>query len=333
MSQVDLLQVQIGKESTWGTAVNTTAKLRGIKTVSLDAGTEIEPIRTRRGSLIRATTAMVKRVSGKATVEHNPLDYEDLPYWLDMLFSQATPSGTGPYTRNYAAPDTSAPAGNTASRSSTLVYGDADGAYHLAGATGQKIVIKGDSNGPWSANIDLIGKEVQNGVLQALDERTVTPIMGADTTVAIDAWAGTMGNTAVNTSLLSFELTVDTKRTLKWYMGSGISPAGYRQPAWEGKLKLVLEFNATTKPYLESILDVTATAPVQFQVRISATVGTNTALKLAQIDFAGTVVNQPKIFTETDGVSTVEIELEEAKHPTFANWLKIQSKNGVSELP
>ena len=330
MSELDLLQVQIGKETTWGTSVTPTAKLMNVTDISLEPVVETIVHKTIRGTLAPGYLANVRRIAGQGSIQAL-VDYEDLPYYLEGLFGVATPSGAGPYTRDYVAPVVTGT--KPTPRIFTVVYGDSSGTYKLEGGLITKLTIKGDALSPLTLQADLIGKDVVTGSLASLSDRTVNVVMGADTTLYIDTWSGTMGSTQVNATFFAFELTIDSKMTLRHYMGA-LTPGAYTQPAYEGTLKLTLEFNTTSKAYLDALLTSTVGSPFQRQVRIKATRDSGSSEKLAQFDFAGTATTAPKVFTNQDGVATIELELHGTYNSgTFANWFKASSKNSVSTLP
>src|SRR5262245_44930271 len=91
---LDLMQVQVGTESTWGTAVTPTAKVMGVQTFMLDPGVKSEVFHDRRGSVAPGYLANVLEVRPAAPLEILST-YEDGCYLLDNLFGQASPSGTG----------------------------------------------------------------------------------------------------------------------------------------------------------------------------------------------------------------------------------------------
>lgn len=323
MSVKDLLQVQAGKETTFGTSVAATVKFMGIETISLTPGATAAVNADMRGSLGPGAIAYVTANSGSGKLTTKVL-YEDFDYWLEALFGAATPSGSNPYTRNYAAPGSAIP---VSPRIQSLYYGDASGTYKLLGALPSKMTIKGESNKELRADIELIGTEVTTGTLAALSDRAVVAAMGQHTTIYIDAWGGTIGTTAIATSAYSFELGLDSGRTLKTYLGS-LKPQAFqdqRYTAENNTLSLSLEFNATTKAYLDSIIAGTLS---QYQVRIKSQSGTS----VVQFDFAGTALTAPEIFSDKDGVCTLDMELSATYNSALGNWFKAQTVNGVATL-
>lgn len=322
MSVKDLLQVQVGKETTWGTSAAATAKLMGIEDITLQPKLKGAVNADMRGSLGPGQIAYIQDIEGAGKLKTKVL-YEDWPYWMDALFGTATPTGAGPYVYAYTAP-VAAPT----SRMQTLYYGDSNGTYKLLGATPTKVSIKGESNKELTADIDLIGKQVTTGTLAALDDRAVSPVMGNDLNVYIDAWNGTIGTTLIPAMAYSFTLEIDTGRTLAAYLGS-LTPGAYKDQRFgadKNTLKLSLEFTATTKAYLDSIIGGTLS---QYQVRLKATTG---ASAIWQMDFAGSALDAPDIFSDKDGVCTLDMTLSATYNSTLGSWCKASVTNSVSAL-
>jgi hypothetical protein len=211
----------------------------------------------------------------------------------------------------------------------TFLYGNAtDGVYRATSALLRTLNIKGERAGPWTFSADLIAKSIDaGGSLAALSDRAVTLVASAETALYVDAWGGTIGTTAVATTAFSFELNIDTKRTLKHYLGS-LTPGGFAHgSAWEATLSIVMEFNATSKAFVDAMLS--GSTLFQRQVRLKATNGTN----IFQLDFAGTQDGAPQIFDDEDGVSTVEIKLKALYNSTLGAWMKASVTNSVAALP
>lgn len=324
--QPELYQIQVGTQNAFATAATPTVKLMDVTKCDLKPLIKAEPRPYLRGSLAPNYVSIIKEIGGSATIESD-LSYEDIHYWLEGLFGVATPGGTAaPYTRAGLAPLTA----KVTPRILTVVKGASDGTFKLTGGVVQKVTIKGNSSGVWSAGIDLLGYDITTGTLASLSDRPVNPIMGGDTLLYIDAWGGTMGATSITGIQYDFELTIDTKREARRHMT--LRPDTFKQPLWDVKFKLILEYTSVSHAYLNSILTSTPGAPLQHQVRIKASTGATSTLKTLQLDFAGTVEDAPTIFTDQDGVVTAEMNYFATYHTTFANYLKYDSNNGVSAL-
>lgn len=325
MTVKDLIQVQLGKETVWGTGVAATAKLMGVVDAMHQPVVNAKVFAERRASLDPGYVTALTGLAGGMRIEGTVL-YEDFPYFLDGLISEATPSGGGPYTRTYASGSAYTP------RPSTAYIGSSAGMYRLLGGVVNGLTIRGaagENDTELTYTAELIGKQLDTtGSLASLSDRTATPAMASHLALYIDAWAGTIGTTAITTAF-SFELGLNLNRMLKRYLGS-LLPATYEtakaDPAGN-TLRLSLNFDATSKALLDVILG--GSSVFQRQVRIKATSGTN----ILQFDFAGTTVAAPEVFTDVDGVLSVDIVLNATYNSALGGWFAAQSVNSVSALP
>jgi predicted membrane GTPase involved in stress response len=96
----------------------------------------------------------------------------------------------------------------------------------------------------------------------------------------------------------------------------------------DNTLMLSLEFNATSKAYLDSIISSTALAG--YQVRLQSTTG---ASAICTLNFAGYCMEPPEIFTDRDGVTTLEMRLQGTYSSALTNWFTATVVNAVSALP
>lgn len=318
------LRVQAGKQVSWATGVTPTVMLRGITEFKVKPEQEIQELNDLNLNFAGADNQELISNGGGGSFS-GWASYEDLPYWLDSLFSDATP-GAGPgYSRAYAAPVATAPS----PRIMSLVYGDGTvGAYQLVGGVLSEMTLRLEPKKEITVSGTLIGSSIAADALESLTTRTVTPIMAGDVTgLALDAWAGTMGATALDDCYLrSMELSIRTNRTLRYCVGS-LSASDYIHKPWESTLKIKLEWNATSKAIIDAMVGG-ATTQRQFEAEFSG--GTN---KTLQIQYAGTIAEPPEIFEDDDGVVTTTLTLRRTYHSTFANWCKMAVANAVATLP
>jgi len=320
MPATSLRVVQLGKETTWGTAVAATAKLMGVKDASLSPVAEKAAIPD-LGSLAPSMREVQTAVSAKGHIELEA-SYQDILYLLHGVFGAVTPTGTAaPYTWTYSAPLTSAPTPQIY----TMEYGEANSSYKGIGMFATNLAVKIEAKKTWSAACDLLGKSVNTVTLASLSDRTVEVIRAADTHLYMDTWSGTMGSTEITATLISAALDVDTKRHLKDFVSGAVTPSTYGEDRWDGKLVLVLEFNSSAKAIVDALL---APALIQRQIRLKATSGTS----YAQVDFCGTLDKGLELFGDRDGNMTVELTFTGTYNSTFANWLKIIVANDVATL-
>jgi hypothetical protein len=305
------------------TGVAPTVALRGLEELTLRSAHDIEVYTDMTQGLAGGDTAVVKAISAAGSFKGWG-SYEHIAYYLDNLLGQATPSGAGSYTRNYAAPITTPPT----PRILSLVKGDATvGAYQMVGSLISDFTLRFEPSMPLEISGDLIGVNLVPDTLEALAFPVVSPVMGDHvTTIKMDGWGGTMGATTVpNCTVRFLELTIKPDRSVRNCFGS-LAAQSYIEKAWDGDLKLSLEFNATTKTDVDAIVAGTLT---QKQIEINLVKATQSL----KVQFTGTVQDDLEIFSDDDGVVTAEITLKRTYHPTFANWLKVVSINTLATLP
>lgn len=316
------IRAQAGTQSVFTTGVTPTVALRGLQELNLRHTPEIEVLSDMTQGLAGGDTSVIKALAAAGSFK-GWATYEHLPYFLDNLLGQATPSGAGPYTRNYAAPITTAPV----PRILSLVKGDSVvGAYQMIGSLISNFTLRWEPKNFAQLSGDLIGVQLAADTLEVLAFPVVNPLMASHiTTFKWDTWAGTMGTTTLANCTVRFaELMVQPDRTPRNCFGS-LPATSYVEKPWNGTLKLGLEFNATTKTDIDAIIGGTLT---QKQVELNSVLGTQTL----KVQFAGVISDDVEIFSDDDGVVTVELTLTRQYHPTFANWLKIVSLNSVAIL-
>jgi len=315
------LRVQVGTQSGgFTTGVAPTVQLRGIEELQLRSKNKVTMLEDMTLGLAGASQAVVGSVGGEGSVKAW-MSYEHIGYWLDNLFGQATPSGAGPYTRNYAAPGATAPT----PRILSIVKGNsAVGAYQLVGGLLSSMTLRMELEEPLRLQGDLVGNKIAADTLEALSDVAVNPIMASQVaSIKMDAWGGTMGTTTLTAcQVRMMELMVQPDRALRPCFGS-LTRDSYAERAWDGSLKLSLEFDGTSKTDIDAIIGGTLT---QKQVEINFADSTR-SLKL---QFAGTVADDLELFGDDDGVVTAEFTLTRTYHTTFANWFKAVLVNGVA---
>ena len=318
--------IAFGKQSVLGTAVAATAKLMGWDgdEGSFHPVNDVQMMKEYRGTLAPAYQAALMKQHTEGTVP-GFLTYEDILYWLEGVFGPVTPSGTAaPYTWTYSAPVDDATAGTTP-RIYTIEDCVPSYDYKHTGVLLKTLNISGTVGSFPKISSDAIAWNTSALASRAdLADRTVYPALMSQVGLYVDTWAGTMGSTAVTSSLKEFELDVDTFRHLKWFDGS-VNPSNYGDNFWSGTLRLLLEFNSTQKTLFETLIGTTIQ---QRQVELRFT-DTPRSLK---IQFAGTYTDVPTMWEDDEGNITTEFMLSGTYHTTFANWLKIIPVNAVASL-
>ncbi len=320
--------LQLGWQSAFGTANATaTRKLQNVSSFKLRPELETRALDQLRGTLAPTHQTTLDRYLSSATAETSDTDFEELNYWLEMLFGTVTPSGSAdPYTRTYAAPTTTAITPHAA----TLQFGQTDEVWQMNDATVTSLTLSGAANSGVSVGASLMGGKVIAGALQSLaDLTTGTRMTGCMASVAIEAWAGNTF-TPLASSAFSWELSVNANREYHNFLGE-CSPTASYDNKWSGQLKLSLELNASTDDYLIAML-AAANTILEKRVRIIYTVGATTTLRSMTIDFAGHSMQAPELFQDKNGLMTYDLVLDGVYNPTASNWLTIETKAALATV-
>jgi hypothetical protein len=318
----DLLQYQVGKETTWGTPVAGSAKLMLVDDCQLEPVVESVLHEEFRGTLLPGYLTDISKIQAKGKIG-GKLTFEDIPYWLDALLGIATPTGVGPYVYAYTAPITTPPT----PRIQTLLKGNGSNVYQGEGMLPIDAEFSFATNQPLKYMFNLLGQTYSTASLASLTDRAVNVAMGSQVALYIDALGGTIGTTAITTAFFSGGLKISPKRVQYPAMGS-VMDAGYVDGKFSGVMNLTLLFDATSKAYLDAIIG--GSAVLQKLVRIKATKDAN---HIFQLDFAGSALKSPVIFDVDNEVTVVKLELTGTYDSgAFANWLKFSVTNQVASL-
>ncbi len=321
--ELELFELQSGEETVWGTAVAPTVKHMGVTACTIAPIQTTERLQDIRASLQPAYLSILTEVNATMTVEGFGL-YEDLDYIFGGLFGEASPTGTGPYTRAYAGPIGT----QVTEYARTFVYGDATGIYGLAGGIPTSISIECERGGALTYTAEFIGKEVKVDTLATLSDRTVVPITGEHAALYVDPFGSAAGTTQVQNTAWSVSLEVDMARTVLQFLGS-LEPNDWKGPRFDLTFGMRLRLNATSKAYLD--VQVAATpAKLERVVRLKFS---DTANRDLQIDLAGVAEGVPEFPADEDGVATLEYELMGEYEATLGNSLEVTTINEVSALP
>jgi hypothetical protein len=320
--------LQLGWQSAFGTANATaTRKLQNVSSFKLRPELETRALDQLRGTMAPTHQTVLDRYLSSATAETSDTDFEELNYWLEMLFGTVSPVGSAnPYTRSYAAPTTAAITPHAA----TLQFGQTDEVWQMQDATVTSLTLSGAANSGVSVGASLMGGKVVAGTLASLPDLTTgTRMTGCMASVAIEAWAGNTF-TPLASSAFSWELSVNANREYHNFLGECTPTASYDNK-WSGQLKLSLELNASTDDYLIAML-AAANTILEKQVRIIYTVGSSTTLRSMTLTFAGHTMQAPELFQDKNGLMTYDLVLDGVYNPTASNWLTIETKAALATV-
>ena len=321
--------LQLGWQSAFGTANATaTRKLQNVSSFKLRPELETRALDQLRGTMAPTHQTVLDRYLSSATAETSDTDFEELNYWLEMLFGTVSPVGSAnPYTRTYAAPTTAAITPHAA----TLQFGQTDEVWQMQDATVTSLTLSGAANSGVSVGASLMGGKVVAGTLASLPDLTTgTRMTGCMASVAIETWTGTTF-TPLASSAFSWELSVNANREYHNFLGECTPTASYDNK-WSGQLKLSLELNTSTDDYLIAMLGASASSILEKQVRIIYTVGSSTTLRSMTLTFAGHTMQAPELFQDKNGLMTYDLVLDGVYNPTLTNWLTVETKAALAAV-
>lgn len=320
--------LQLGWQSAFGTANGTaTRKLQNVSSFKLRPELETRALDQLRGTMAPTHQTTLDRYLSSATAETSDTDFEELNYWLEMLFGTVTPTGSAaPYTRVYAAPTTTAVTPHFA----TLQFGQTGGVWQMQDASVTSLTLSGAANSGVSVGASLMGGKVVAGTLATLPDLTTgTRMTGCMASVAIETWAGSTF-TPLASSAFSWELSVNANREYHNFLGECTPTASYDNK-WSGQLKLSLELNDSTDDYLIAML-AAANTILEKQVKIKYTVGSAGTLREMVLTFAGHTMQAPELFQDKNGLMAYDLVLDGVYNPKLTNWLTIQTKSNLQTV-
>jgi len=318
--------LQLGWQSAFGTANGTaTRKLQNVSSFKLRPELETRALDQLRGTLAPTHQTTLDRYLSSATAETSDVDFEELNYWLEMLFGTVTPTGSAnPYTRTYAAPTTTAVTPHFA----TLQFGQTNEVWQMQDASVTSLTLSGAANSGVSVGASLMGGLVKEGTLASLSESTTgTRLSGCMASVKLADWSSSTF-TALASSAFSWELSVNANRVYDNFLGE-CTPSKSYDGKWTGQLKLSVELNNTSDDLLVAMLTSSASKILEKRVQIIYTTGTGTSLRSMTIDFAGHSMQAPELFQDKNGLMTYDLVLDGVYNPTASNWLSIKTESAL----
>lgn len=216
-------------------------------------------------------------------------------------------AGAGPYTYTYTAPEDAA----VTYRYQTVAFGAADIIVNVTSAVAKSITLDWEWGQALKWTVELMGAKVQTDTFDSVSETATASLvdcLAAHAKLYVDAWGGTMGSTEF-TKMISGSLTIDTNRQYLRYCGS-LTPTGvYDAPGWRISGKVVCESDATSAAWATSSLS----AAQQRLIRVDFdNGGATTSNRGLTLDTCARVWVS-NLFTDADGLQTVELEFESAQ--------------------
>lgn len=316
-----LQQVQVGKETTFGTAVAQSYPFSGVQTFDITPTGSGENIRVLGAFGSRGH--VVNSVMGEGALTQY-LDYDDVGVLFDSVFATATPSGAGPYVRAYVAPDTSVGTRTFL----TFGKGDSSDAYSMIGAIASGFTLTVGTDSVVTIASNWVSSHVATDSLDSVSENELIYVSPADVTVSMGNIGGSL--TAINCDVKSAELVYNNNTTVGHGLGA-VEGCDYQVGnEHECTLSLVVEAsNAVAQAVFESLLGTSPTVPER-EIKLNITDSTN----IIEIDFSGyiPVDSQSTVYNDADGHATFTLNFAHKFDPdsNLTSFLDISLTNGTA---
>lgn len=337
MGLAALRQVQLGKETTAGTAVAAAIKAMGV-TCSANLGDRdiVHPI-DERGSLANAHRAYVPSLHWRGSKLSGDVTYEEIA----MIFEAAIKGGISPSTvdtnaRKYLyAP--SLTAANTP-KTFTCEIGDDTQEYEAEYCFVPSFEIAGGiESKSLTFSADLIGRQLTASTFTgSLADRVVISALSELTKLYMDDSGGTIGTTQKTVMLLDWTWRLVEHFVEKRHQDGNLYFTAFGEVRPKIELNITAEFNASLATLRTKFASATAGSAGTLQlVRLKTTdpviIGSVSATRELVLDGAFRIMDF-KEFGEHNGASTVQLALESEYDSTYAKLFEVYVQNALTAL-
>jgi hypothetical protein len=328
-----LIRLQMGAESAWGTKHAATALLMGATPTPKITPLVKETAFAHQLGTLEPSFVHAKLQSGGAFTIPGTVTYEEAMILLGWALGTVTP--TGSYTWSNASPLSTVP--NV--QPYTLELGNmGDGANTddvvLTGCLPETLKISGEIGKELTFEVAGFGQQFNTGVqlTGSINYKSPVPepVLFLGSTFSMDPLGTAAGTTPWTQALAKFSLEITTGM-------SAVSTADQRYPtAWThkataAKLSLTLLLNHALRGFITTNLMIDSAGGNQIgaAIRFKAISGA----KSFQFDFAGVMDTDPGLFDSEQEVQAITVPLSAMYDSTMANHLKTVVVNTVATLP
>jgi hypothetical protein len=318
-----LQQPQLGKESTFGTAVAQTVEMAGVQEFTITPMAEVLPNRA-LGSLAPSYKGgAIAAVHGEASmVQH--FNYQHAGLVFDSVLGTATPSSASPYTREYYGAHTSVPPRSFY----TFGKGDSSDMYSMVGAICAGFTLTVENKNWVTLNSNWVASQVATDSLDSVNPISPTFGTAANVTVSRGTYGGS--ETAIDCDVLNLELVYNTNTSIIHGLGS-ITGCDYDIGEIECTLSVTIEANnAVAQSIYESYLGSTpALSKNEWFINITD----GTANNILEAIFSGYLSEVPVIYDDADGRATVTLNFiaDKDSSTNLESYLDISLTNTIAD--
>jgi hypothetical protein len=325
-----LRRIQIGRETTAGTAVPATSMWRGLGTIKDNRNVVFPDEHV--GLLPGTDRSYTDKLEAGITFDEVPATFEQLPHILEAGVITDTPAhdGSGGYIYEYPFATTA----QNAIKTYTIEGGDNVQAEEMEYAFVKSFSLKGAAGEAWMLSSEWVGRQVQKCTFTgSLSPLAVEEILFSKTKLYIDTVAATIGTTLVSDTLLSAEVTFNNLNTHVYTAQGDLFFSFTKQPGAEITVNLVFEHN--TGSVAQKDLWIAGT-PRQIRLITEGTAfavaGTVYDSKTLIQDYAGKYAMFEKI-DEQDGNDIISCTFNARYNATAALFAKLSVVNDLVSLP
>jgi hypothetical protein len=332
-----LRQIQLGKETTAGTATTATTRWRGLG--ALEDGRIVTFPEEFIGVIGGGDRSYIAKVEAGMSMDEVDATFEQLPHLLIASIAATTAgvqdtSGSG-YVYTYTIPHSSAPTIQTY----TIRAGDDQQAEIMAYSFVQSMTLSGNAGEAVMMGAEWVGRAVENGSFSTgVSVPSVETILASSGAMYLDAVSSTYGNTAVTSTLISFSLDMSNMIAAKWTVGAAGGTVGAFDFHYAGNREITgslqFEHNSTATTEKTAFRDQTPRLlRLKFSGSTLTTAGSGYSVKTLIIDLP---IKYESFDTldDIDGNSVVTANFVSKYNETVANAGKfIVVLNGTTSIP
>lgn len=214
-----LRQIQLGRETTAGTATTSTTRWRGLG--ALNDGRILTFPEEFIGVIGGGDRSYIAKIESSMTMDSTDATYEQLPHLLIASIANTTAGtqdGTGSgYVYTYSVPFSAAPVIQTY----TIYAGDNQQAEVMDYCFVSSMTLSGNAGEPVMMSAEWTGRSVSNSTFSgAATVPDVETILAGSGALFLDAASGTYGGTATTSTLISFNLDLSNLIMPKYTMSN-----------------------------------------------------------------------------------------------------------------
>ena len=323
-----LRKIQLGKETTKGTAVAATAALLGLLTMK-ESPTIHRPVEE-RGTLAEFARSIKVANLAELTFEGDAT-FEQLLYLLHMgVMGNVSPVADGTNGQKWTFTPAMASAG--VFDSFTIEYGDDVEQWETEYCLARSIAVSGALNEAMRMRGDIFGRKMSVcDFTSGITSPAVESIPFQKAKLYIDDESGTIGSTEKASTLIAATFTITTGLAPKRYADGSIDFSGYAELFKGVELKMTFAFNSGAEAERLKFDGETARL-VRIRADGSAIAGVTPSQHRLDLDFCGIYTDWATL-TERDGEDVVEVTMSSQLGSNYTKLFEVAVTNKLASLP